>query len=173
MEIVENFAQWKAEYEAGWLAHLQNTGEFNWKIYNRPVNKEIPAGPGIDLSQSRLGVISSAGAYLPQSQEPFEAEDDFGDYTIRLFPTATPFADLDYAHTHYDQTAVRQDPQVLLPLRHLEDLVAEGVIGELAPSVINFSGYMPDVEQTLNKLIPAIVAAAKAEAFDAALLIPA
>ena len=173
MKIVEDFVRWKTEYEAGWLAHLQKTGEFNWKIYNRPTNKVSPSGPGVDLSQSRLALISSAGAYLRQSQTPFAAEADFGDYTIRLFPSTTSFENLDYAHTHYDQTAVRQDPQVLLPLRHLEDLVGEGAIGELAPSVISFSGYLPDVERTLNDLIPPIVAAAKAEAIDAALLVPA
>jgi len=173
MKIVEDLAQWKAEYETGWLAHLRETGEFNWKIYNRPTNKAAPSGPGVNLSRSRLALISSAGAYLPQSQAPFDAENDFGDYTIRLFPSSINLADLDYAHTHYDQTAVRQDPQVLLPLRHLEDLVTEGVIGELVPSVISFSGYLPNVERTVNELIPAIVAAAKAETIDAALLVPA
>ena len=173
MKILEDFEQWKTEYEQGWLAHLKATGEFNWKIYNRPTNKVAPSGPAVDLSRSRLGLISSAGAYLSASQEPFDAENDFGDYTIRLFPPSTAFTDLDYAHTHYDQTAVRSDPQVLLPLRHLEDLVAEGVIGELAPWVISFSGYLPDVERTINELIPQIVAAAKQEEIDAALLVPA
>jgi len=68
---------------------------------------------------------------------------------------------------------VNEDPQVLLPLRHLEDLVREGVIGELAPSVISFCGFQPNVERTLDELIPAIVEAARAEAIDAALLAPA
>lgn len=173
MEILEDLEQWRADFERGWLAHYLETGEFDWKRYNRPKNKTAPAGPGVDLSRSRLALIPSAGGYLHQSQQPFDAENPFGDYTIRLFPSSTPFEAIAYAHTHYDHTAVDEDPQVLMPLRHLEDLVREGVIGELAPSVISFSGYLPEVDRTINELIPAIIEAAKAQKIDAALLVPA
>ncbi|MEW5960101.1 MAG: glycine/sarcosine/betaine reductase selenoprotein B family protein [Chloroflexota bacterium] len=156
------------------MAHYQATGKFDWKRYNRPKNSTAPAGPGVDLRQSRLALISSAGAYLRDSQAPFNI--DFaalGDYTIRLFPSSTPLTALAFAHGFYDHTAVNEDPQVLVPLRHLEDLVREGVIGELAPSVISFCGFQPDVERTINELIPAILEAAQAEQIDAALLVPA
>lgn len=173
MEIVENLAQWQADYEQGWLAHFKETGQFDWARYVRPDNKRAPAGPGIDLSQSRLALISSAGAYLRDTQEPFDAPDPLGDYTIRLFPSNIPFGALAYAHDHYDHTAVLDDPQVLLPLHHLADLVHRGVIGQLAPSVISFSGYQPDLVRVVNELIPAVVEAAKREQVDAALLVPA
>lgn len=121
-----------------------------------------------------MALISSAGAYLRDSQGPFITDyAALGDYTIRLFPNSTPFETLAFAHGFYDHTAVDEDPQVLLPLRHLEDLVSEGVIGELAPSVISFCGFQPNVERTVNELIPTILEAAKAEAIDAALLVPA
>ncbi len=173
MEIVENLSEWEATFRSNWLAHFNETGQTDWSQYNRPNNKTAPAGPGIDLSQSRLALISTAGAYLRHSQEPFDAPNLLGDYTIRLFPTASPFSDLAYAHDHYDHTAVNEDPQVLLPLRHLEDMVAEGAIGELAPSVTSFSGYEPDVKRVVDELIPAILEAARAEEIDAALLVPA
>ncbi|MCB0192439.1 MAG: hypothetical protein KDJ65_10890 [Anaerolineae bacterium] len=173
MDILENIDAWWAEFEQGWMAHYQATGETNWKIYNRPRNKTAPAGPGIDVSRSRLALISSAGAYLKDSQEPYDAENDLGDYAIRTFPSSTPFGALAYAHTHYDHAAVEADAQVLLPLRHLEDMVSEGMIGELAPSVISFHGYQPDVTRVIGETVPAIIAAAKAEQIDAALLVPA
>lgn len=174
MKILEDLQQWKADYEQGWLAHYQETGEFNWKIYNRPKNNTAPSGPGIDLSQSRLALISSAGGYLKSSQQPFNTEfAALGDYTLRLFPTSTPFEDLAFSHGFYDHTAIDEDPQVLVPLRHLENLVGEGAIGELAPSVISFCGWQPDVERTLAQTIPAIVEAATAWEVDAALLVPA
>ncbi|MEM7028778.1 MAG: glycine/sarcosine/betaine reductase selenoprotein B family protein [Chloroflexota bacterium] len=172
-KILEDLDGWAEAFEAGWLAHYKESGGFNWKSYNRPKNSEAPSGKGIDLSQSRLALISTAGGYLRDSQEPFDAENDLGDYTIRLFPSSTPFDAIDYAHTHYDQTAVRTDPQVLLPLRHLEAKVEAGEIGELAPSVISFMGYQPDVRRAVNEMIPAIVEAAKAEKIDGALLVPA
>jgi hypothetical protein len=64
MEILENRAQWLATFRAGWLAHYQQTGEFDWKRYQRPRNNATPAGPGVDLRTSRLMLISSAGGYL-------------------------------------------------------------------------------------------------------------
>ena len=173
MEIVEDLAQWQADYEQGWLAHFKETGQLDFARYVHPNNKSAPTGPGIDLSQSRLALISSAGTYLRDTQEPFNASDPLGDYTIRLFPSTTSFEALAYAHDHYDHTAVLTDPQVLLPLHHLADLVREGVIGQLAPSVISFSGYQPDLVRVVNELIPAVVEAAKSEQVDAALLIPA
>lgn len=174
MKILEDLEQWKAEFEQGWLAHYRQTGEFNFKIYNRPKNKTAPSGPGIDLSQSRLTLISSAGGYLPESQKPFNtSKADLGDHSIRLIPMSTPLETLAFVHQAYDHTAVEEDPQVLVPLRHLEDMVDEGLIGELAPSFISFCGWLPDVERTIEELIPAIVEAAKAEEVDAALLVPA
>jgi hypothetical protein len=173
MEIVENLTQWQADYEQGWLAYFKETGQLDFTRYVRPHNKSAPAGPGVDLSQSRLALISSAGAYLRDSQEPFDAPNPLGDYTLRLFPSDTPFEKLAYAHDHYDHTAVLADPQVLLPLRHLADLTRAGVVGELAPSVFSFSGYQPDLVRVVNELIPAVIAAVKREQINAALLVPA
>lgn len=173
MDVIENLDAWREKFQSGWLAHYQENGETNWKLYERPRNKEAPAGKSIDLAQSRLILISSAGGYVEGEQERFDAENDIGDYSIRVFPTATPFSDLAYAHTHYDHAAVDADPQVLLPSRHLEDLVAEGIIGELADNVISYSGYQPDVERTLTETIPQILDVVDKEGAHAALLVPA
>lgn len=172
MEVIENLDTWRSEFHSGWLAHFQETGETNWKLYERPRNGEAPASSGIELSQSRLILISSAGGYLADEQEPFDAENDLGDYSLRTFASDIPFSRLAYAHTHYDHTAVDADPQVLLPLRHLADLVAEGVIGGLAPSAISYSGYQPDAERTLTETIPQILDVVEKESVNAALLVP-
>jgi D-proline reductase (dithiol) PrdB len=172
MEILENRDQWLAAFQEGWLKHYQTTGQFDWKIYNRPTNKVAPPGKGVDLSRSRLVLITSAGGYLRDSQEPFDAPNPFGDYTLRLFPTSTPLSALAFAHDHYDHTAVNQDPQVLVPLRHLENLVAEGRIGELAPTVISYSGYQPVATRVVDELIPAVLEAVKPPQPHAALLVP-
>jgi hypothetical protein len=172
VEIFEDRVAWEAAFRAGWLAHYERSGEADFKQYIRPKNSAAPAGPGIELSRSSLMLISSAGRYLPASQEPFDAASPLGDYTIRRFPVNTPLRDIAYAHTHYDHAAVDADPQVLMPLGHLAELVAEGAIGALTPSLISFMGYQPDVGRVLDELIPAIVAAARAEGAQAALLVP-
>ncbi len=174
MKILEDLQQWRAEYEQGWLAHYLETGEMDWKRYNRPTNTTAPAGAAVDLSSGRLALISSAGGFLRGRQEPFIGDKSaLGDYSIRTFPSTTPLDDLAFVHAAYDHSAVEQDPQVLVPLRHLVDLVHEGRIGELAPSVISFCGWQPDVVRTIHELIPLIVDVATREQIDAAFLVPA
>lgn len=172
MEILEDRAAWEAAFRAGWLAHYDRTGTTDFKQYNRPKNSVAPAGRGVDIRRSRLALISTAGGYLPATQAPFHAANPLGDYSIRLVPSATPLAEIAYAHDHYDHTAVNADPQVLLPLGHLAEMVAEGRIGALTPNVISFMGYQPDVGRVLDELIPAVRAAIRAEGADAALLVP-
>ena len=104
-------------------------------------------------------------------QQPFDASNPVGDYTIRVFPPDTPFDHLAYAHEHYDHTAINTDPQVLLPLGHLREMVVNGKIGALT-SVVSFMGYQPDVSRLLDETIPAILQVAKEEQVTAALLVP-
>ncbi|MGD8620955.1 MAG: glycine/sarcosine/betaine reductase selenoprotein B family protein [Anaerolineales bacterium] len=172
MDVLENRDRWYAEYKNGWLAHFEQTGELDWDRYHRPTNKEVPAGPGLDLSEARLVLISTAGGYLEGRQEPYDAANPLGDYSLRTFPTSTPFEQIAFAHEHYDHRAVNEDPQVLLPLRHLEQLSADGQIGGLSDSVISLMGYQPDVTRTLDETIPAVISTASELDADAALLVP-
>ena len=172
MSILEEKDLWATNFQDGWLADLQRNGKINWDSYLRPKNRVPISGKSVDLKTSRLMFISSAGGYLTESQEPFDAGNLLGDYTIRTFSATTHFEEISYAHEHYDQTAVKSDPQVLMPLGHLNEMVTAGKIGELA-TVVNFMGYQPDVLQVLDITIPAILEIAKEEKVDAALLVPA
>lgn len=172
VDILENRAEWQATYRDVWLKHYQETGETKWKVYNRPNNQTAPGLPGIDLGKSKLVLITSAGSYLRDSQPPFDHANDLGDYSIRLYPFSTAFDQLAYAHDHFDHTAVNADPQVLIPLRHLEALQQAGKIGELGETVISFMGYQPDAAQVVDETIPQIVKAVKDQHADAALLVP-
>ncbi|MEM7126542.1 MAG: glycine/sarcosine/betaine reductase selenoprotein B family protein [Chloroflexota bacterium] len=172
MQILEKRDAWLAEFEDGWLKKYNETGEIVWDLYNLPRNQEAPAGKGVDLSQSRLLLISSAGGYLKGKQEPFDAAHDLGDYSIRTFPSTSQPGEIAFAHEHFDHTAVNADQQVLLPLAHLRERVDAGGIGELAPSVVNFMGYQPVATRVVDETIPAILEVAKDEQIDAALLVP-
>jgi len=172
MDVLEDRDRWNAEYRHGWLAHFQQTGELDWDRYHRPTNKEVPAGPGLDLRAARLVLISTAGGYLKEHQEPFEAAHPLGDYSLRIFPTSTTFDQIAFAHEHYDHRAVNEDPEVLLPLRHLEQMHAEGEIGCLSDAVISLMGYQPDVTRVLDETIPAVISTASDMHADAALLVP-
>ncbi len=172
MEILENKAQWVATYRDNWLAYAKEQGKANWKLYNHPRNQETPGIKGVKLSDSRLMLISSTGAYLDGQQEAFDAPSLYGDYTIRAFPTTTALSALEYAHDHYNQAMIRQDARVALPLPYLQEMVENGELGSLAPSVVSFMGYQPNSARVVDEMIPQIVALAKAEEVDAALLAP-
>lgn len=172
MDILENKAGWLKTYQTGWLAHQQATGEIDWKLYQHPRNQHTPGVPGIDLRRSRLLLISSAGAYLPDQQPPFDAASPTGDYTVRTLPVATSLADLAFAHDHYDHTMIDQDAQVAIPLEHLQGLVEQKEIASLASVWVSFMGYQPNSAQAVDEVIPSILEVARRENVDAALLAP-
>jgi hypothetical protein len=173
MEILENRTQWLQEFQAGWLAHFQETGLQDFKRYNRPKNSTPIPGPAVDLAQSRLLLVTSAGSYLPDCQQPYNAADPLGDYSIRSYASDTPLGDLAFAQDHYNHAAVMEDPQVLIPLDHLREMVNAGKIGALTPSVVSFHGYVPNAVRFVDETIPQIVAIAQQEQAQAALLVPA
>lgn len=172
MEIVENLEQWDAHFAQTWLASVQETGQLDWSDYQHATNKETPGTAGVDLSASRVMLISSTGGYLHAAQQPFDADSLYGDYTLRRWPSTVDFADLMFAHNHYDHCFIDQDAQVALPLRYLAELAEAGVIGSVAPSVLSFMGYQPDVGRVVRELIPAVQAAVAEEKPDAVLLAP-
>lgn len=172
MNVIEQPWEWLRNFRKGWLAHFEETGEINWKKYSRIKNDFSPSGKKIELSNSRIMLISSAGGYLKHEQKPFDAANLMGDYSLRLFSPDTPFDQIAYTHEHYDHKYVDADPQVLLPLQHLNTMVNNGVIGELAPIVINFMGYQPNVLRVVKELIPLIVEIAKKNKVQGALLVP-
>ncbi len=172
VKVLENKTQWAENYRNGWLAHLQKTGEFNWRIYEHPRNDKTHGTSGVDLSRSRLMFISSAGGYVRAEQGAFDAPNPYGDYSIRRIPSSIPLGNIAYAHDHYDHTAIDADPQVALPLPYLREMVDDGSLASLSPSFISFMGYQPDSARVVDEMVPQIVRIAKEERVQAALLAP-
>ncbi|MDH5508250.1 MAG: glycine/sarcosine/betaine reductase selenoprotein B family protein [Anaerolineae bacterium] len=172
IEVFENPKEWLKDFQAGWLHEYEKTGQFNWQIYPRPHNRFAPSGPGVALASSRLLLITSAGAYLPASQPPFDSANPLGDYTTRQLPVSSAFHHISFAHQNIDRQFLQADPQVALPLHHLADLVQQGIIGDLALNMVSFMGYQPNILRVAKELIPDILKIAKAQQVDAALIIP-
>lgn len=170
--ILENKTEWQDHFRKNWLAEFERNGVTDWDIYQNPRNERAPGAPGVQLAESRLLLITSAGAYLRHQQEPFDEPNMYGDYTLRTFPATTPFSELAYAHGHYDPAMIEEDAQVGIPLRHLEALVAQGQLGEIAPTVVSFMGYQPDAARVVDDFVPQVVPLARKAAADAALLAP-
>ncbi|MFZ0546845.1 MAG: glycine/sarcosine/betaine reductase selenoprotein B family protein [Candidatus Promineifilaceae bacterium] len=172
MEILENIEQWEEQYNESWLAHYLATGKPDWSQYHHPRNEAVPGVPGVRLAESRLMVISTAGAYIPGEQTPFDAPNLMGDYTLRTFPSDFDLARLAFAHEHYDHAMINEDVDVALPLSLLAEMVEAGQIGRLTPSVVSISGYHPNSAQVVREVAPKVVAIAREEGTNAALLAP-
>ena len=95
----ENLEAWGEHFEAGFLAHYNETGHADYKQYKYVTNEQSPTGKAIDISKSRLAFITTAGGYLSDSQEPFEAHNLLGDYSVKTFPLN--FLTSSLLHTNY------------------------------------------------------------------------
>jgi hypothetical protein len=173
MEILENPLEWLREFQDGWLSKFENSGTIDWSLYVPPRNLSAPNSRGINLSESRLMLISTAGAYCAGKQNFFNSAHPLGDYTIRQVPVSTRVEDLTFAHPDLDLGYANQDSEVILPLQHLNQMVSDGIIGSLAPVFISYCGFQPHAIRIVKELVPSILKAIKQYHVHTALIVPA
>ncbi|MGI9425949.1 MAG: glycine/sarcosine/betaine reductase selenoprotein B family protein [Hyphomicrobiaceae bacterium] len=121
------------------------------------------------LSGLRLGMLSTSGAYVA-GQLAYHYKDDT---TIREISTDTPIEQIRFSHiTENYLVNARQDPDCILPLTALRRLAHEGVIGQLAKSVLTCMGGIYSQRRVMQELIPAVTTSFAAQEVDAVLLVP-
>lgn len=121
------------------------------------------------LSECRLGVIVSAGAYVA-GQVAFHYMDDT---SLRRIPKTTGARDLRFAHvTEYMLGDARKDPNCLAPVDALRRLEAEGSVAAVADTIYSCMGGIYSQRKAREVVIPALVDAMRDERVDAVLLVP-
>ncbi len=95
------------------------------------------------LAESRVALVTTAGPHLPD-QEPFHTATIAGDATFRLIPNDVDLAEVRFSHTHYDTTSAEADPNVVLPIDRLNELVDGGRIGSASSVHVGMMGFNPD-----------------------------
>jgi D-proline reductase (dithiol) PrdB len=121
------------------------------------------------LAQSRLGVLTTAGAYA-LGQVAFHYKDDT---SLRAIDSNTPDGDLRFSHlTENYLVSPRRDPSCVLPLAALRQLREEGAIGSLADDAVSCMGAVYSQRRVREEVIPAVVEAFESQGVEAALLIP-
>jgi hypothetical protein len=124
------------------------------------------------LADSRLALISTseiARRSDADQRTPLEKGELGNVYTI---PSDTPLADL-YSHSlSFDKHATSlDDVNAFFPITPLQEKVAEGRIGSLAPNAIAlFNAYSQ--RRTREVDAPEVLALCRADAVDVALLVP-
>ena len=121
------------------------------------------------LSEMRLGVLTTAGAYV-KGQVAFHYKDDT---SVREIPVESADEDLRFSHlTENYLVDPRRDPNCVLPLTALRAVRDANQIGELANSAISCMGGIYSQRRVREELIPAVTNIFKRQQIDVALLLP-
>jgi D-proline reductase (dithiol) PrdB len=121
------------------------------------------------LSKSRIGMVSTSGAYVV-GQKAYHYRDDASIRAIRL---ATPTQNIHFSHiTENYLPDPRRDPNCVFPIDALRALQAEGFIGEVAEELFSCMGGIYSQRRVREELIPALADAFARQNVDAVLLVP-
>ncbi len=140
----------------------ENSGEIPWTK---------PAKP---LRHARLALVTTSGIHH-RDQHPFDMRDQEGDPSYRVLDSARLFDDFQITHDYYDHSDARKDPNIILPLDRLRELVTEGVLGSLSKTHYAFMGHIDGrhITTLVEKTAQEVAGRLKADHVDLVLLVPA
>lgn len=86
------------------------------------------------LAGSRIALLTSAGMYVKAKQAPFDLDGerqkpDWGDPSWRPIPSSAKPGEIGVAHLHINDADLLADPEIALPMRLLDELAGEGIVG--------------------------------------------
>ena len=122
-----------------------------------------------ELSQSKLGVVTTAGLHL-RGDRPFEG----GDHSFRAIPSSASPNDVIQSHASigFDHTGYYRDINLAFPLDRMRELVDGGTLGSLATNYYSFMGAQRNPTRIIEETAPEVARLLKADQVDAVLLIP-
>ena len=121
------------------------------------------------LADSRVGVLSTSGAYVVGQVAYFYKDDT----SIRAIPKDTLVDQIHFSHiTENYLEDPRKDPNCILPIDSLREAEANGRIGELASDLFSCMGGVYSQRRVREETIPELHAQFVAQAVDVALLVP-
>jgi D-proline reductase (dithiol) PrdB len=131
------------------------------------------------MTGATIALLTSAGIYLKDSQQPFDLEREkanptWGDPTYRVIPRAVQQDEIDAAHLHINTRDILQDFNVALPIRRFETLAEEGAIGAVAEEHYAFMGFQErGAKEWQEKYGPEVAARIREANVHALVLAPA
>jgi D-proline reductase (dithiol) PrdB len=140
--------------------------------------EEIPwTAPSKPLAEAKVALLSTTGLSM-RGDPPFDMEGErreptWGDPSWRRISSDATPENVDVNHLHIKTDYIRRDLNVALPLDRLRELVADGVVGSVAPSHYSVMGYQgSDPARIAHRSGAEIAASLEAEEVDLLLLAP-
>ena len=126
------------------------------------------------VSESRLALITTAAPFQPElaDQGPGAAYNAAAKFFTVYTDAVSPPPNLRISHLGYDRKySTAEDPNTWLPIARLDEAVAEGHLGSLAPQLV---GVPTNRSQrvTSEEDAPAALSACRDQNADIALLVP-
>ncbi len=120
------------------------------------------------VSESRVAIVTSAALYRPD-QERFTVADT----GFRALDRADRDIVMGHWSPNFDHTGFQLDLNVVYPIDRLEELVADGIIGDVAPRHFAFAGNQPATVSELRlDTGPACAREMLADGVDVVILTP-
>ncbi len=144
-----------------------------------PPTEPVWAPLDTPITDATIALLTSAGLYLADTQEPFDLERErrdphWGDPTYRVIPKTARAGDLAAAHLHINTRDLVDDPDVALPLATFAELERDGVIGAVADHHYSFMGYQDRaLHEWRTTYAPEVVQHLREDHADAVVLAPA
>jgi len=129
------------------------------------------------LAECTVALVTTAGV-AGKDDEPFDQDSEranpwWGDPTHRTIPQTATEKDVALHHLHIDRRFGEQDLDVVLPMRRLAELAAQGIVRRPADSHYSIMGYQLRTGVLERETAPAIAREMRAQGVDAAALVPA
>jgi D-proline reductase (dithiol) PrdB len=131
------------------------------------------------LADAKVALLSSAGLSLHGQQQIFDAETErhqpfWGDPSWRAIPHDVDQGHLEITHLHINPADLVDDHEIALPVRALDALVADGIVGSSARTHYSVMGYQQaGLDDWRSTTGPEIVAKLHDEGADGVVLAPA
>mgnify|MGYP001827233941 FL=1 len=151
------------------------------------IAKDIPAQPfkgnipwtalKKPIRRTSFALMTSAGISM-KNDPPFDVarekrEPTWGDPSSRQIPASAGEKDIDVNHLHINTDYIKQDINVMLPLKRFQEFEKEGIIGQLASTCYSYYGFHMDPAELLERTMPDVAGQMPAENIEAVLLTPA
>ncbi len=120
------------------------------------------------LADATVAIVTTAALHAPD-EEGFRA----GDQSFRMLPHDRRDLVLGHISPNFDRSGFAADLNVVYPLDRLDELVARGSIGAVAPRHLSFLGAQDDTMETIRlDSGPAAARALRHDGVDVVLLTP-
>lgn len=156
------------------FSHFPSLAERWAKSFDAVKSDEVPWTPFTkDIPECRVALVTTAGVHL-ESQEPFDMEDEKGDFSFREIPGDSGKDELMVTHKYYNHSGADRDINIIFPIDRLREMEASGEIGEVAPRHFGFMGHIVEgkVKGLMESSAPEVAKRLSDDGVDFVLLTP-